>query len=175
MYLRLWVLVMLFAEELARNLTVLFWGAGLAAIAVGVLLARSRGAERPDTDATDDERRRSANPLELTSALTFAGVFLVVLVLTRVVAGRFGGTGVLVLAWIMGATDVDPFILGLTQSAGHGIGLAVAAAAVVIAAASNNVMKGVYALLFGDRRAGRLALALLTAWAVATIGLYFLV
>ena len=48
---------------------------------------------------------------------------------------RFGSTGVLVMAAIMGAADVDPFILGLTQVTGHGIALSTASLAVLIAAA----------------------------------------
>jgi uncharacterized membrane protein (DUF4010 family) len=64
----------------------------------------------------------------------------------------------------MGVTDVDPFILGLTQT-GATVPVATAAAAVTIAAASNNMMKAVYAFAFADRATGRLCLALLTALA----------
>jgi len=173
MYVRLWILVMLFAQHLGERLTAIFWTAGLSAIVVGVFLDRYRRRDYPTTESADEERGRAGNPLELTAAFTFAGIFLVVLVITRLVAERFGGTGVLALAAIMGATDVDPFILGLTQSAGQGITIATAAAAVVIAAAANNLMKGVYALIFGDLRAGRLALALLTLWGAATIVVFF--
>jgi uncharacterized membrane protein (DUF4010 family) len=63
----------------------------------------------------------------------------------------------------MGAADVDPFILGLTQTVGSGLTVETAALAVVIAAAVNNLMKGVYAVIFGNRRTGRLSLVLLAA------------
>ncbi len=175
MYLRLWILVMLFASHLAERLTVLFWAAGLSAIALGICLDRCRRTEYPAHEAADEERARSGNPLELTAAFTFAGIFLVILIATRLVAQRFGNTGVLMLAAIMGTTDVDPFILGLTQSAGQSVSIATAAAAVVIAAASNNVMKGIYAIIFGDRKAGKLALALLALWGAVTVAAYFLV
>jgi len=174
MYLRLWILVMLFARHLAQRLTLLFWCAGVSAILVGVFLDRYRRRDYPTTEAADDERRPSENPLELTAAFTFALIFLAVLVITRLVAQHFGNTGVLVLSAIMGTTDVDPFILGLTQTAGQGVTIATAAAAVVIAAASNNVMKGIYAMIFGERRAGRLSFALLTLWGAATIVLFFM-
>jgi hypothetical protein len=49
---------------------------------------------------------------------------------------------------------VDPFILGMTQSAGMGTGLNVAAGAIAIAAASNNAIKGIYALFFCDHPSG---------------------
>jgi uncharacterized membrane protein (DUF4010 family) len=60
--------------------------------------------------------------------------------------------GVYGLATIMGITDVDPFILGMTQAAGSATALSVGAAAIVIAAASNNLVKGFYAYAFADRR-----------------------
>jgi uncharacterized membrane protein (DUF4010 family) len=143
MYLRLWVLVALFAPELARELSAVFWPLGLAAIGVGLLVGRRRAGDAPPAEAAaaGDRRRATANPLELSSALTFAGLFVVVLVLTRIIAGRFGGTGLVVMAAIMGTTDVDPFILGLTQQTAAAPPVAVAALAVVVAAA-NNLMKG---------------------------------
>ena len=52
----------------------------------------------------------------------------------------------------MGVTDVDPFIMGMTQAAGSLTPVKVAAAAVLIAAASNNVVKGIYAYSLGDKR-----------------------
>jgi len=174
MYVRLWILVILFARQLAERLTVLFWAAGLSAILVGICLDRYRRRNYPTREAADEERARSGNPLELTAAFTFSAIFLAVLVATRLVAQYFGNTGVLILSAIMGTTDVDPFILGLTQSAGQGVSIETAAAAVVIAAASNNVMKGIYALIFGDRKAGKLALALLALWGAVTIVVYFI-
>lgn len=174
MYLRLWILVVLFARHLAERLTVLFWAAGLSAMLVGIFLDRYHRRNYPASEPGDEERRASANPLELTSAFAFAAIFLVVLVVTHLVAQRFGDTGVLLLSAVMGTTDVDPFILGLTQSAGQALTVSTAAAAVVVAAASNNVMKGVYALIFGDRTTGKLALALLSLWGAATVAVYFL-
>jgi len=177
MYLRLWVLVALFAPDLARKLTAVFWCLGLAAIAFGWLVSRRRDAGTP-TMADEpgvDRRRPATNPLELSSALTFAGVFLAVMIVTKVIASRFGGTGVVVMAAIMGATDVDPFILGLTQQPAGGLTITVAALAVVVAAAANNVMKGIYAFAFGWRRVGVPALLSLVALAAASIVLYLVV
>jgi uncharacterized membrane protein (DUF4010 family) len=177
MYLRLWVLVALFAPELARELTAVFLPLGLAAIGFAVFASRRRAADALPAEAAaagDDRRRATANPLELSSALTFAGLFVLVLVLTRIIAGRFGGTGLVVMAAIMGTTDVDPFILGLTQQAAAAPTLAVAALAVVVAAAANNLMKGVYACAFGPRSVGTPSLLILTSLAAASVALYVL-
>ncbi len=167
MYLRLWILVRLFAPPLAAQLTVVFVAMAIVAGLIGLVLTRSRATTAEQLPAT--AARSAGNPLELVPALTFAGLFLAILVVTRLVADRFGGVGVLVMAAVMGAADVDPFILGLTQSIGGSFSLQTAALAVVIAAATNNVMKGVYATLFGDRRAGLLALGLLTTVGAASI------
>jgi len=56
-------------------------------------------------------------------------------------------------------TDIDPFIMGLVQYAGHVTALGTAALAIIVASGSNNVVKGVYALIFGERRVGMVALA----------------
>ena len=63
------------------------------------------------------------------------------LVATQLAVTYLGRAGVNTLAAVMGVTDVDPFIMGMTQAAGALTPLKVAAAAVVIAAASNNLVK----------------------------------
>jgi len=171
MYIRLWILLLLFAAPLAYRLTGLFWGMGIAAVVVGALLARTtRADESCEFDPT--VKRRDGNPLEMTSAFTFAAIFLAILVATKVVTERFGNTGVLIMAVIMGAADVDPFILGLTQTLGSGLSIETAALAVVIAAAVNNFMKGIYAVVFGTKRTGRLSLALLALFGAVSVVLF---
>ncbi len=174
MYIRLWILLELFAQKLAGPLTGLFWSLGISAIGVGWLLARLHNPRTAPAKPEEAQPSPASNPLELTAALAFAFIFLAVLVVTRLVSKHFGNAGVLALAGIMGLTDVDPFILGLTQSAGHGVLLATAILAVVVASASNNIMKGIYAFSFGERHTGRLSFILLTIWGVASV-LMFLV
>ncbi len=168
MYIRLWILVTLFAPTLGGQLTVLFWSLAATALAVGFALTR---IGRNDCDDTEEQAVQS-NPLEIRSAVTFAGIFLAVLVGTRLVAERFGGTGVLILAAIMGAADVDPFILGITQQVGTTLPLGTAALAVVLAAATNNLMKGVYAVVFGSRTTGKISLAVLAGLAAVSLAVF---
>jgi uncharacterized membrane protein (DUF4010 family) len=110
----------------------------------------------------------------MTSAITFALIFLTILIVTQWVAGRFGNTGVLVLAGIMGAADVDPFILGLTQTVGVSLDIGTAALAVIVASAVNNLMKGVYAMIFGARRTGRLSIVLLTTFGALSVVFFWI-
>ncbi|MCL5670935.1 MAG: DUF4010 domain-containing protein, partial [Acidobacteria bacterium] len=94
------------------------------------------------------------NPLELGAAFLFAILFLAMLVATRLVVAHLGQAGVYGLAAITGVTDVDPFIMSMTQAAGTLTPLQVASASVLIAAASNNLVKGIYARFFADRKTG---------------------
>ena len=176
MYVRLWVLVALFAPPIARELVATFWIMGGSAVAIGTFLSwrQSKFPADPDDSRPRDGSAVPTNPLEITSALAFASLFVAVLIITRLVATRFGGTGVLVLAAIMGATDVDPFILGLTQ-AGAALPIGTAALAVVVSAAANNVMKGVYAKVFGSRPVGWPTFGILTMLAAVSLGLFFLI
>lgn len=165
MYLRLVALVAIFNRQLAVMLAPPFLV--LAALAVGGGWLWSK---RPDpSDQAIKREHESNNPLELTAAFLFAALFLALLVITQLVATHLGRAGVDTLAAIMGVTDVDPFILGMTQAAGTLTPVKVAAGAVVIAASSNNVIKGVYAYSIADRKTGRQGLSLLIG--LALVGL----
>jgi hypothetical protein len=59
--------------------------------------------------------------------------------------------------------------MGMTQTAGSLTPLKAAAAAVLIAAASNNLVKGIYAYSLADRKTGVQSLVLLAA--LAALGL----
>jgi uncharacterized membrane protein (DUF4010 family) len=163
MYLRLVALLMLFNRQLGIMLAPSFLVLALAAVAVGLFWSR-----RPDAVSTDIKREfEPGNPLDLKAALLFAGFFLAMLITTQLVTTYLGHTGVRILAAIMGVTDVDPFIMGMTQAAGPLTPFPVAAGAVVIAAASNNLIKGIYSYSLADRKTGRQSLSLLIALSVA--------
>ncbi len=165
MYLRLTALLALFNRHLMSLLALPFLVLGGLAIAVGWIWSR-----RPDvkTDAVKREFEPN-NPLELGAAFLFALLFLAMLVLTQLAVTYLGRAGVNTLAAIMGVTDVDPFILGMTQAAGSLTPLNVAGAAVLIAAASNNLIKGIYAYSIADRKTGTQGLVLLAI--LAALGL----
>ena len=163
MYLRLVILLALFNRQLMSLLDLSFLALAGLAIGVGWLWTR-----RADATAQGVQREfEPQNPLELLAAFLFAALFLAMLVATQLAVTYLGRAGVNTLAAIMGVTDVDPFIMGMTQAAGSITPLKVAAAAVLIAAASNNLIKGIYAYSLADRKTGVQSLALLTALAAA--------
>ncbi len=168
MYLRLLALLVLFNRSLANRLLWPFVAAGIAGIIFGWFWTRMTDAGTPDRAASLEVK----NPLELSAAFLFALTFVVLLAATHYALEHFGRGGVYGLATITGLTDIDPFVLGMTQSAGQSLG--VAARAVAIAASSNNVVKGCYALAFADRKTGRQAFGLLAGLAVAGLSPLFL-
>jgi uncharacterized membrane protein (DUF4010 family) len=157
MYLRLAALVAIFNRQLLSLLLTSLLVLGGAAILAGLLWSRVADAKASDVKREFDPK----NPLELKAAFLFAVLFLAMLIATQLAVTYLGRAGVNVLAAIMGVTDVDPFIMGMTQAAGTLTPLKVAAAAVLIAAASNNLVKGIYAFTLADRKTGIYSLCLL--------------
>jgi uncharacterized membrane protein (DUF4010 family) len=150
MYLRLAVLVGLFNHKLMVTLGPAFLLLAAAGCTTGWLWSRRRDAGTGEVKREFEPK----NPLELGAAFLFAVLFLAMLVATRLTLAHMGTAGVYGLAAITGVTDVDPFILSMTQAAGTMTPLQVAAASVLIAAASNNLVKGIYARTFSDRKTG---------------------
>ena len=168
MYFRVTGLLALFSFELASRVALPFLGLGALACLTGYCWAHSTPRRNVAVVGAEEDR----NPLELKSAVLFAFLFVLMTVLTVVVERSFGKTGVLGLAFFSGVSDVDPFIMSLSQSAGHATAFGVAAAAIVIATAGNNLMKGVYAFGFSSgevRRQSAIALGVLAVLGMATL------
>lgn len=164
MYLRLGLLVSLFNQDLRQILLLPLGGLGLVGLIGGGIWA-ALGTARSSAPRPD-QVYPNQNPLELRAAFFFALLFVLMVVVTHYTVIYLGDSGIYGLAAIMGVTDVDPFILGITQSAGQSTPLPVAASAILIAAASNNLVKGGYALLFGQRQTGWQSLTLLGSLAL---------
>jgi len=162
MYLRLLALLGIFNRQLLHRLGLPFLLLAAAATLGGWLRTRM-----PDHGAAKAEQTlQPKNPLELSAAFLFAGLFVGMLFITHFALLHLGRAGLFALAGVMGVTDVDPFILSLAASNATMTPVALAGGAIVIAAASNNFIKGIYAYGFGDRRTGTQALALLTVLAL---------
>jgi uncharacterized membrane protein (DUF4010 family) len=167
MYLRLLVLLALFNRGLAANLLWPFLIAGMAALGFGWYWGHVPASSGKGGQVSLPIK----NPLELSAAFLFAALFMVLLAASHYALEHFGRSGIYGLAAIAGMTDIDPFVLGMTQS---GQASAYAAHAIAIAASSNNVLKGFYAFGFADRRTGVQALALLSALALlGLVALFF--
>jgi uncharacterized membrane protein (DUF4010 family) len=140
MYLRLLVLAMVLAPAAAGHLAPPFLIAILLSGAAAGTLLRIRGHSGDSTHPAPDR-----HPLEFRVALLFAVLFVLFTSATQYVVGRYGGAGLDVMAFLVGFTEIDPFVLSVLS--GHmDISLHAAVDAVVIATASNNLLKAAFAL-----------------------------
>jgi uncharacterized membrane protein (DUF4010 family) len=157
MYLRFLVLIGFFNSDLVHRLLLPFVVLG----GIGILGGWAWSLV-PDNGAGEPQGARlSKNPLELASALSLAVIFALFMVATNFAVTRLGSSGIYGMAAITGLAPVDPFIMGLTQTAGKLTPLGLAAGGVVVAAASNNFAKAIIAAVLAGSKMGRDTLLLL--------------
>lgn len=146
MYVRLLTLAAVVAPASSQRLAVPFAAAALLSLATAALLLRRR-PPAPQAPATPVEQ----HPLEFQVALLFALLFVVFATATGYVVDHYSSAGLRVMAFVVGFTDVDPFVLSVLS--GHlTISVHDAVGAVVIAAASNNLLKAGIALALARNR-----------------------
>ena len=164
MYVRLGVVIALFDMHIALTLA----PALVVLAAIGAALAIYEWRRPRARSAKTNLVVLPKNPLQIPAALIFAALIVVISVISAWVRGAFGESGILVLSAVVGATDIDPFVLNIAQGGIGGMSVASLCTAVLIAAASNNVAKAAYAIGFGGMAGRRPAVMLL---ALALLGL----
>lgn len=157
MYFRFLALIGFFNLELMNRLAVPFLILG----AIGVAGGWAWSCISDGAGAATKPPYSTKNPLELGSAFLLGVVFLAVLVATNFALIHLGSKGIYGMALISGLAPVDPFIMGLTQTAGKMTSMALATAGVIVAAASNNFAKAFIAFFVADPRTGKQSLGLL--------------
>jgi uncharacterized membrane protein (DUF4010 family) len=166
MYLRLVIVIAIFDRGLA--LAASPWLCGLALLSLGLsaaVFALGRAGQRVGAMSLS----APGNPLELSTAVVFALLFVAVSLASVWVNDHYGRAGLYGLAGVVGVTDIDPFVLNLAQGGLRDSPRAVLVAALLIASSSNDLLKALYTALFsGWSRASRAAAALV---AIALTGL----
>lgn len=173
MYLRVLVLVAIFRFHSAVQLgpALLLLAAGAAAY--GLWLRREPGPSAapvpaPETPIEGLEPSMRRNPLELNAALFFALMFVAVSLATKYVILYYQGMGLRALSFLVGCSDITPFVLSVLQG-DLGLGTPQILQAIILATASNNVVKAAYTYLFGARQTARLVATGLLAGAALSI------
>ena len=133
---------------------------GLAVAVLGI--RRSRTVEALD--------ETTANPLQLWGALQMAALFQAVLMVVSVVQERWGTSGVMVTAAVLGLTDVDALTISMSRDVAQSVSPATAAAAITVGVLSNTGMKLALAAFLGSRRFGLIAGGTLAAMLAALGG-----
>jgi uncharacterized membrane protein (DUF4010 family) len=150
MYLRVLFLAFIFNKSIAQQLMVPFF------ILFAVCLALSKffsirprpgsdtGFEEKVQPGTDTINSGPKNPLELRTAALFGLLFVIFGLVTQYVTKNYGNPGITSLAWIVGVTDIDPFLLNLLQQKAV-ISQMIIVLAFINATNSNNILKMIYA------------------------------
>ncbi|WP_353662871.1 DUF4010 domain-containing protein [Hydrogenimonas sp. SS33] len=163
MYLRLIVVAAIFNFAIARSLLVPFIVLSFAGLVISVFFLRHSGQEGESVGFVDK------NPLELGTAFVFAALFVIMMMLTQYVTKHYGSGGLEMLSFLVGFTDIDPFVLSLLTGKYSVTALQVTAA-IMIAAGSNNLLKALYALWFGGVRSSWKAALWIAVLGLLTIG-----
>jgi len=145
MFVRILVMVALVGPMLLRPLLV-----PMLTLAVLSAAAAAFCYQRSSTPAPTRHDVPLKNPFSLTSAIRFAAVFALVLLVVKLVETYFPGRGLYGVAALAGLTDVDAITLSVTGSARAGsVEPGIATGAIVIAALSNSLVKAGLVIALG--------------------------
>jgi len=167
MYPRLLIILMLFNRPLAVELAPMLLGLSALGLLMAGLWHWIKLARQTNTALL----ALPANPLGLTTAATFAVLFVAVSIASPWAIRQFGAVGIYALAGIVGISDINPFVLSVAQHGAGDIAGSVAASAVLLAASSNNLFQAVYATACSGGRTGFAPAVALTLLAACGVGL----
>jgi len=148
MYLRIFLVALFFNAQVA--LALLPWFGGFIVISVAIVFIFLKIGENKNTEVAPNALEPQKNPLEFKTALVFGALFIFFAIITNYVVKLYGARGVNGLAYIVGVTDIDPFIINLFQQK-PGFGTSITSIAVINAITSNNILKMIYSLVLSDK------------------------
>jgi uncharacterized membrane protein (DUF4010 family) len=149
MYVRILFLAFLFNVMVAKLLAIPFLLMFLICYLVSVVWKPKK--KESNTEYSLEETNTSGkNPLEFKTAAVFGLLFVIFAVITDFVQKSYGSSGVTSLAYIVGITDIDPFLLNILQQK-SGIEEMTIALAIINATNSNNLLKMIYAITLSNK------------------------
>ena len=145
MYLRVLILMFIFNSVLAYKMLPYFGILIISAAVIGFVLY-----VRKKPQAKDNIEPAHKNPLELKVSLMFAGLFILFSVITAYTITNYGTSGLDILSFITGFTDIDPFLLNIFQGK-YELPMETLGRASLQAIISNNILKSIYILSFAEK------------------------
>lgn len=147
MYLRLLLLIIFLGHSTEAQQLV--WP--FAVFIISSVLVTFYISRRHNNQAIETKQLMIRHPLEFRTAIVFALLFVLFAAITKIVLLQYGDNGLTVMSFIVGLTDIDPFILSLMAGDFQVTSVQIVAA-IIIATASNNLMKASYAMVLGRNR-----------------------
>ena len=151
MYIRILILAFIFNAEIAFSLLPYFLAFVAACLIIILFFLFNKDLTNNSALNAEDVQ----NPLEFKTAIIFGLLFSFFAVLTQFVVARYGNVGVSILSFIVGVSDIDPYILNLFQKVDINLTIGIIFKATIIATASNNLIKMVYAIILGSQKIKR--------------------
>ena len=148
MFLRFMVLIGIFSKETLFTVWPYLLLMSLVAFLAGLRI-HMKNCEQLAKVVTLENEPNSSNPLEFKVALIFAMLFVVFTLVTHYTFVYAGNSGLHVLSFISGLSDITPFILNLLESTSS-IAIGVVAACCMQAIISNICINMCYALFFSN-------------------------
>ena len=144
MYFRLIIIAYIFNHQVAQKILIPYIALGIGGILVAIFYLK-KDLKEEKSEYVD------SNPLELKTAFIFAFLFIAMIAITKFIHTHFGNIGLEILSFIIGFTDIDPFILSLLTGK-FSITIALIAKLIFIATASNNFLKAFYSYFFSKKQ-----------------------
>lgn len=146
MFLRIYILAIIFNQELAITILPYFAVVFLASLAIGYWIYQKQETKNGnELHILEDE-----NPLEMNVALIFAALYILFSFLTQYFLTQFGSSGLDVLSVVVGVTNVTPFLLNIFQGQ-YSVELVALAAATLQTMGSNTLIKGIYGYVLSSK------------------------
>ena len=158
---RLLVLLAVVAPSLLAPAAIPLGTLFLATSVAALVLSRRR--------LSDDEPPNVSNPFELVTALQFAILFALVLLLTRAAQEYLGVGGLYVASGLAGVAQLDAITLSLGRQVQDGLSSEIAARGLALAIGANSAFKGALAYSLGGRRFGTIVLVSLLVVGTLTV------
>jgi uncharacterized membrane protein (DUF4010 family) len=150
MYIRVLMEVFVFNPTLARSLTLPYISATLVGAAFVLYLYKNETVHKVEHLAVKN------NPLEISEALKLGLLFGIIFGSIGIFQMKFGNSGVYVISFLSGLTDVDAITLSLSQLAKTKISGYTAMYGIMIATVVNSIVKLGIIFVLGGRKAGTL-------------------
>lgn len=175
MYLRLFILIVIFNPSLA----VIVWPYFIICLLISFFTAWWIYRKNSILTAENKHLIQShINPLEFKIAIVFALLYLIFALFTQLTLQHFGALGLTALSFVVGFTDIDPFLMNLFQGS-HQISVGIIGAATLQAMFSNNVLKMVYGIILSKDKVRRLLITgftiIILSSLLTIIAYYFIV
>lgn len=116
----------------------------IVSIACGIYISRR-------SDGAPFEKPEISNPLDIASALIFAGLLGLIMIGSRALESLFGAEGVYAISIASGLADVDAITLTLSRFSTDDLSIRVAAIGIFLAAVTNTLVKAGLAGFAGGR------------------------